>query len=190
MKQPFPLRSLSIVIVLSALGAMVSVPVSYMGSLLSALQVFPIAIPQLFAGLHVFWLVLVALLVRTRGAATLAGACKGLLEAAFFSRLGVIALGLSLVEGLLVDFVFLFLKKEEKAGVLIAGGISSASNLAILQLLLLPSLSLEVLGLAYVAAFISGVVFGSALSLKVFKVVPKELFASNGQKMTSDRVPD
>jgi ABC-type thiamin/hydroxymethylpyrimidine transport system permease subunit len=174
-KRKFSLTSLSIMTVLSALGGAVSVPVGYAGNFLSATLLFPLAAPQLLSGIHVFWLVLAALLVPKHGAATFTGACKGLIEAAFVSHLGAIAFILSLVEGLTVDCFLLFLKKDSKVAVMFAGGFSSASNLVVLQLLLLRTLPLEAVGLAYVAAFVSGVFLGSLLSIKIFKAIPRHI---------------
>ncbi len=173
-KRTFSVKNLCIIVVLSALGGAVSIPVGYAGSFLSAILLFPLAAPQLLAGVHVFWLILAALLVPKTGAATFAGACKGLIEAAFFSHLGAIAFVLSFVEGLAVDCVLMLIRKEGRIPILIAGGFSSASNLLVLQLLLLPTLPLEAVGLAYSAAFMSGVVFGSLLSIKVSGAVPKQ----------------
>jgi energy-coupling factor transport system substrate-specific component len=67
-------RSLAVILIFSALGSVNSVLVGYAGRLLSMLTTFSFIVPQLLSGLHVFWLVLVALLVRTRGSATIAGA--------------------------------------------------------------------------------------------------------------------
>ncbi len=173
-KQAFSVKNLSIISILSALGGAFSVPVGYAGVFLSSALLFPLAAPQLLAGLHVFWLVLAALLVPKPGAATFAGACKGLIEAAFFSHLGAIAFVLSFVEGLAVDCVLLLVRKRGVVPTLIAGGFSSASNLVVLQLLFLPTLPLEAVGFAYGAAFMSGVVFGGLLSIKVSDVVPKQ----------------
>lgn len=61
------LRSFLLLVFLGALGALVSVPVGYAGSVLNALALFPLVVPQLLSGLHVFWLVLVALMVPQRG---------------------------------------------------------------------------------------------------------------------------
>jgi ABC-type thiamin/hydroxymethylpyrimidine transport system permease subunit len=156
------------------------VPVGYAGNLLSALATFPVAFPQLLSGLHVFWLVLAALLVRTWGSATFTGALKGLIEASFFSHLGIFAFVVSLVEGAVVDLVFMLLKRDSAVAVYIAGGFSSASNLLVVQFFFLPPLSLEIYGLAYGAAFLSGVLFGGYLAKKVFSVMPAGLGAVIG----------
>lgn len=170
------LSSLSILIILSALGGLTSVPVGYAGTVFSALALFPLAVPQLLAGLHVFWLVLAALLVRTRGSATFAGALKGLIEAAFFSHLGIFAIVVSLLEGAVVDLVFVLMKKDNMIAVYLAGGFSSASNLLVVQFLLAPQFSSAIYSLGYGAAFVSGLLLGGYLTAKVFRVLPDHRF--------------
>ena len=167
------LRNLSILIVLSALGGLTSVPVGYAGSFFSALALFPLAVSQLFAGFHVFWLVLAALMVRTRVSAIIAGALKGLIEAAFFSHLGIFAFVVSLLEGVVVDLIFVLIEKNSLIAVYLAGGFSSASNLLVVQFFLAPQFSFVIYALGYGTAFASGLLFGGYLSAKVFRVLPK-----------------
>ena len=169
------MKSLAVLLIFSALGGVNSVLVGYAGRLLSMLTTFSFTVPQLLSGLHVFWLVLVALLVRTRGSATAAGALKGLIEASLFSHLGIFSFLVSLLEGAVADFVFALLKREHKATVYVAGGLSSASNLLIVQFFFLPSLPILVYALAYFAAFLSGLLFGGYLTTKVLKVIPANL---------------
>jgi energy-coupling factor transport system substrate-specific component len=93
-------RSLAVILIFSALGSVSSVLVGYADRLLSMLTMLSSIVPQLLSGLHVFWLVLVPLLVRTRGSAMIAGALKGLIEASFFSHLGLFSFAVSLLERL------------------------------------------------------------------------------------------
>lgn len=168
-------RSLAVILIFSALGSVNSVLVGYAGRLLSMLTTFSFIVPQLLSGLHVFWLVLVALLVRTRGSATIAGALKGLIEASLFSHLGVFSFAVSLIEGAVVDLVFAILRKNRSFAVYVAGGLSSASNLIIIQLFILPSLPILIYASAYFTAFLSGLLFGGYLTTHVLKVIPANL---------------
>jgi energy-coupling factor transport system substrate-specific component len=136
------------------------------------LTIFSSIVPQLLSGLHVFWLVLVALLVRTRGSAAIAGTLKGLIEASLFSHLGLFSFAVSLLEGVVADVVLALLKRNRTFSVYVAGGLSSASNLLIVQLFFLPSLPLLIYALTYFAAFLSGLLFGGYLTTKVLKVIP------------------
>jgi ABC-type thiamin/hydroxymethylpyrimidine transport system permease subunit len=165
-------KSLAVLLLFSALGGVNSVLVGYAGRLLSIITASSFIVPQLLSGLHVFWLVLVALLVPSHGSATAVGALKGLIEASLFSHLGVFSFAVSLTEGAVVDFLFVLLKKNRTFAVYAAGGLSSASNLIIIQLFFLPSLPILVYALAYFAAFLSGLLFGGYLTIKVLKAVP------------------
>jgi ABC-type thiamin/hydroxymethylpyrimidine transport system permease subunit len=157
--------------------------VGYAGQFLSSVTLFPFVTPQLLAGLHVFWLVLAGLLVNKKGSATMAGALKGLIEASFFSHLGVVSFGVSLLEGVVVDVILAFFKKKHKAAIYLAGGLSSASNLIIVQFFFLPPLPFLVYAMAYFAAFLSGLFFGGYLARQVLKIIPVGLqMAVNPQR--------
>ncbi len=149
--------------------------VGYATEVLSSVTLLPFVTPQLLAGLHVFWIVLAAKMVSTRGSATVAGALKGLIEAWLFSHLGPFSFIVSLVEGAVVDVVFALLKKNRGFSVYVAGGLSSASNLLVVQLFFLPPLPFLIYALAYFAAFLSGLLFGGYLTTKVMKVIPANL---------------
>lgn len=168
-------KNLAVILVFSALGSVNSVLVGYAGRLLSTLTIFSIIVPQLLSGLHVFWVVLVALLMCKRGSATAAGALKGLIEASLFSHLGVFSFVVSLIQGAIVDLVFAIPKKKHVLTVYIASGLSSASNLIIVQLFFLPAQPIAIYASAYIAAFLSGLVFGGYLTTKVLKVIPATL---------------
>ena len=109
------LRDLAVLIMLSSLGGSTSVLVGYVSQLLSSITLFPFVTPQLLSGLHVFWLTLTGLLVDKKGSATMAGAVKGLIEASFFSHLGVFSFAVSLLEGAVVDVVLAVFKKETES---------------------------------------------------------------------------
>jgi ABC-type thiamin/hydroxymethylpyrimidine transport system permease subunit len=165
------LRNLAALIVLSSLGGSTSALVGYAGELVSSVMLLPFVAPQLLSGLHVFWLILAAMMVPIRGSATLAGALKGLIEASLFSHLGLFSFAVSLLEGVVADVVLALLKRNRAFSVYVAGGLSSASNLLIVQLFFLPSLPILIYALAYFAAFLSGLVFGGYLTIKVLKVI-------------------
>jgi ABC-type thiamin/hydroxymethylpyrimidine transport system permease subunit len=169
------LQDLAALIVLSSLGGVTSVLVGYAGQLLSSVALVPFVTPQLLSGLHVFWLILATMMVPKRGSATVAGALKGLIEASLFSHLGLFSFLVSLLEGAVADIVFIFLKRKHKITVYLAGGLSSASNLLIVQLFFLPPLPILIYVLAYVAAFLSGLLFGGYPTTKVLKVIPANL---------------
>jgi len=157
--------------------------VGYAGELLSSVTLLPFASPQLLSGLHVFWLILAAMIVPMRGSATVAGALKGMIEASFFSHLGLFSFTVSLLEGVVADVALALLKRNRAFSVYVAGGLSSASNLLIVQVFFLPSLPILIYGLAYFAAFLSGLVFGGYLTIRVLKVIPANLQNAAGNEL-------
>ena len=152
---------------MSAVGGVSSMAIGWGGTVLALTPLGPIA-GQAFAGLHVFWIVLAAVLVKNRGAATATGALKGIVEMMLPNHLSVLVLFMSLLEGAVVDLAFLPLRRPKPFAILLASGISSASNLIVLQSFhLLPSdLSMPVYVAMYCASFASGLVLGGYLSVK------------------------
>ncbi|MCW3995135.1 MAG: ECF transporter S component [Candidatus Bathyarchaeota archaeon] len=166
----FGLRSkqLAILIILSALGGISSLIIGYAGSLLSLIPVGSPAVGQSLAGLHVVWLVLVIAIVRIQGAATMAGALKGLVESFLPNHLGPLVFFISLFQGLVMDAVLLPFGSQRHLPVLFASGLASASNVFVLQLFqLLPkTLPLMVYAGMYAVSFASGLVLGGYLGIK------------------------
>jgi ABC-type thiamin/hydroxymethylpyrimidine transport system permease subunit len=171
-------KNLAVILIFSALGSVSSILVGYAGRLLSTLTIFSFVVPQLLSGLHVFWLVLIALVVPMRGSATATGALKGLIEVSLFSHLGIFSFAVSLVEGTLVDLVFALLKKKQKLAIYMAGGLSSASNIIIIQVFFLPAQPTLIYASAYFAAFLSGLIFGGYLTTKAQKTIPVNLLTT------------
>lgn len=167
----FDSRELALIVVLSALGAVVSVPVGHAGNLLKTVAGMPPGASQLLAGIHVLWLILTAVLVERRGAATMAGILKGLVEATLFSYHGILVLLISAVEGCVVDIILLPLDKNDTKSICIAGGLSSASNVAVLQFAMMLPLPSAVFASMYLASFVSGLIFAGYLGKRVFDVV-------------------
>ena len=169
------LRAISLIIVLAALGGISSVLVGYAGRLLGTIPVFSFVGGQLISGLHVLWLVLAAVMVRKPGAAIVTGAIKGLIEVSLFSHLGIFSFVVALLEGVIVDLVFIFFKKKSATSILLAGGFASASNLIVVHWFFLPSLTFLVYFAAYLASFLSGVIFGGYLAIQILRIIPTNL---------------
>lgn len=167
----FGSRELALIIVLSSLGAVVSVPVGHAGNLLKTVAGMPPGASQLLAGIHVLWLILAAVLVERKGAATMVGVLKGLVEATLFSYHGVLVLLISAVEGCVVDIILLPLDKKNIKPICIAGGLSSASNVAVLQFAMMLPLPLAVFASMYLASFVSGLIFAGYLGKRVLDIV-------------------
>lgn len=170
----FKTRDIALIIFLSALGGAVSVPLGYAGNLLNAVPILPFGSPQILSGIHVLWLLLARLLTRKPGAATFAGAVKGLVELSLFSSHGVQVLPISIIEGIVVDLVLSVPGRVSSARVAVAGGLSASSNVLVLWLLLLQGLSPLVIGFMLLLSLVSGVVvgyFGEYASRRVAPII-------------------
>jgi len=166
-------RELAIIIILSSLGAVVSVPLGHAGNLLKAIGGMPPGASQLLAGVHVLWLLLAAVLVEKRGAATMTGILKGLVEMTLFSYHGILVLFISAVEGFMMEILLLPLDKNDTKSICIASGVSSASNVAVLQFAAMLPMPLAVFASMYLASFISGLMFAGLLGKRVLEIISR-----------------
>lgn len=160
-------RKLTIIILFSVLGAVSNVAVGYAGRFLSFAALGPVG-GQLLAGLHVFWLILVALIARSRGTATVAGVLMGTIEMILPNHMGVFVFLMALLEGAVIDLVLLPFKRAKQAAILVAAGLSSASNVFVLQAFqILPfSFPPSLYAAMYGASFLSGLVLGGYLGVR------------------------
>ncbi len=175
MRRSFTSRELSLLAILSALGGVVSISVGYAGSFLASIPFLPFGAAQIFSGLHVFWLALAARMINRGGVGTLTGILKGLVESALISFHGFLALPISAVEGAVLDICFLVFKRDGKISNGVAAGFSSASNVLVLQALVLPELPPTALIFMYSASFLSGFIFAGLLSRKVMDYVRRHM---------------
>jgi ABC-type thiamin/hydroxymethylpyrimidine transport system permease subunit len=193
-------RDLLVIAVLSGIGGVLSTYISYLGNLLNRVFGIPFGAGQFVSGLHVFWFILVAGLIRRPGAATAAGLLKGVIELLTGSSHGIAIILVSLVQGLLVDLVFLITRRYNLGSFMLAGGISAASNVFVFQLLYFSGLPLAYLLLISVIALISGVLLAGSFGHSVLEVVLQarpfrigdasrmEVAAMNGAKGSKKRI--
>ena len=110
--------------------------VGYLAHLINHLFGVPFGAGQVAAGLHIYWLVLIFLIVRKSGTPTLAGLIKGIVELFSGGSHGIIIIGVSLIQGLILDLVLPFDRlRDFKPNIAIAAGLSSCSNVIIFQLI-------------------------------------------------------
>ncbi len=157
------------IVLMAALGAVVSVPLGYLSRGFNALGILPFGTPQLLAGVHILWLLLAALYSRHRGSALATGAIKGLVETTLFSAQGITAIPISLLEGIVLE-AGLLLFGDKKIGVVVSGGLSAVGNVIVLWLLVLYALPIEVIGFMVVLAFVSGALV-SLLGFRIYSIV-------------------
>ena len=92
-------RDLLVIAVLSGIGGVMSTYIGYLGNLLNRLFGIPFGAGQFVSGLHVFWFILAAGLIRRPGAATAACLLKGVIELLTSSTHGVAIILVSLIQG-------------------------------------------------------------------------------------------
>ena len=163
----FTTRDLLMMAALSALGGITSTYLNAIGNVVRSI-VGVAGTTQWAAGLHVLWLTLAMGLVGKTGTGTLTGILKGVVELLSGNTHGLLVLLIDVVAGVLVDVGFApFRRKDRLAAYLIAGGLASASNVAVFQLYAaLPAdiLAYGAIVLVSGIAALSGVVFAGFLS--------------------------
>lgn len=171
-KQGFGTRDWATIAILSSLGATLSVTANYAGDILKAMPFLPFGSKQLIAGIHVLWITLAVSLTGKAGTGTVTGILKGLVEMTLFSSHGVTVIIISTLQGIIVDVVYRLLK-DNRFSIYIAGGLSSMSNVAVIQFLLLFSFPGSVFAVMYASAFISGVFFSGLIGARVKETVSR-----------------
>lgn len=164
-------RDLLVIAVLSGIGGVMSTYVGYLGNLLNRVFGVPFGAGQFVSGLHVFWIILAAGLVRKPGAATAAGLLKGVIEVLTGSSHGVSIILVSLVQGLLVDMVLLVVRRHSLAGYMLAGGVAAASNVFVFQLLYFSGAPMAYIFFIALLAFISGILLAGSFGHSVLEIV-------------------
>lgn len=163
----FANRDLLVMAVLSGIGGVLSTYVGYLGNLLNRVFGVPFGAGQFVSGLHVFWIILAAGLVRRPGAATIAGLLKGVVELLTGSTHGVAIVLVSLIQGLVIDIVLLLMRRPGPVAYAISGALSAASNVIVFQLLYFSGAPLTyilfVSGLAAISGCLLGGIFGSSV---------------------------
>jgi energy-coupling factor transport system substrate-specific component len=151
--------------ILSALGGSLSTFVGYLGNLINLSLGVPFGAGQFMAGLHVFWIVLMRVLVPKNGVGTMGGFLKGTVEMFTGSTHGIVVVIVSLIQGAIIDIAGLTTRKDQNLNgnsrVIwwLGAGVASASNVIVFQLFYFagaPDLYIMVISLL---AFCSGVIF-------------------------------
>lgn len=164
-------RDLLVIAVLSGIGGAMSTYIGYLGNLLNRMLGVPFGAGQFAAGLHVFWIILAAGLVRKPGAATAAGLLKGSIEFLTGGTHGIAIIVVSLVQGLLVDLVLLLFRRYSLPGLALAGGIAAASNVIVFQSLYFSGAPLIYIVFISGLAFVSGLILAGGFGFSVLNII-------------------
>ena len=118
---------------LACMGAVASSLPAQAGASLRSFTGFPGGL-QMFAGLHVVWLALAALIVPRPGSAAVAGLLKGSVEVLMGSPHGLFVLLIAAVAGLLIDLaVLLTPRRLRPIGLVTGAALAAGSNVVIFQ---------------------------------------------------------
>ncbi len=156
----FSTKDLVTIAVLSALGGALSTFVGYLGLLLNTAIGTPFGAGQFLSGLHVFWIILAAGLIRKSGVGTATGLIKGFVEFFTGSTHGLLVVVVSLIQGIIVDFGFATVRHRDSLSLYcIIGGFASASNVIVFQLFYFSGVPWLFILLLVLLAFSSGIIF-------------------------------
>lgn len=156
----FSTRDLVTIAVLSALGGALSTFVGYLGLLLNTTLGTPFGAGQFLSGLHVFWIILAAGLIRKPGVATATGFLKGFVELFTGSTHGLVIILVSLIQGIIVDIGFYAIRQRDSLPLYcIIGGFAATSNVLVFQLFYFSGAPFIFLLLLILLAFSSGIIF-------------------------------
>ncbi|HHX27721.1 MAG: ECF transporter S component [Bacillota bacterium] len=167
----FSTRDLLIIAVLSGLGGVMSTYVGYLGTLLNNLLGVPFGAGQFVSGLHVFWIVLAAGLVRSFGAGSLCGLVKGTVELLTGSTHGSVIVIVSLVQGLVVDLLLAGTRRRSVLSYITGGAIASAANVIVFQLVYFSGAPWGYLAFITFLSLVSGALFAGGFGYSVLTTV-------------------
>ncbi len=150
-----------IIALLSSLGGVMSAFVGYLASLINIAVGVPFGAGQLITGLHVFWLVLILGITKKSGTATIGGLLKGAVELFAGSSHGIVIVLVSLIEGIVLDFVLLADKEKSSYFMFYIGAaLSSMANVFVFQAIYMNNVPLAYIMVMASLAFASGTIFG------------------------------
>ncbi len=162
---PIITRQIVTIAILSALGGSLSTFIGYLGNLINLSLGVPFGAGQFMAGLHVFWIVLMRVLVPKNGVGTMGGLLKGTVEMFTGSTHGIVVVIVSLVQGIIIDIIGTIARNDQglngnsRVVWWLGAGVASASNVIVFQLFYFagaPDVYVMVISLL---AFCSGVIF-------------------------------
>ena len=158
-------RDIVTIAILSSLGGVLSTFVGYLGNLINLSLGVPFGAGQFMAGLHVFWIVLIRVIVPKRGVGTAGGLLKGTIEMFTGSTHGIVIVVVSLIQGFVVDMGASAAGSSESPKVSsritwwLGAGVASAVNVIVLQIFYFTGAPILYIIVITILAFCSGIIF-------------------------------
>jgi len=171
-------KELAFITVISALGAIMSVQVGYLGNYLKTLPLLPLGTGQILSGLHLMPLIISGLYIEKHWVITTTSTVKGLLEAVLFSFHGLPVILMSIFQGMLIDLTLITIG-DSKWSICLGCGLASISNVAFLQFILLLPFPRQVFIFMYLLSFSSGIIFGGYGGKVLYKMINTRLSINN-----------
>ncbi|MGD2072422.1 MAG: ECF transporter S component [Candidatus Thorarchaeota archaeon] len=170
-------REIVTMAILSSLGGALSTFVGYLGNMINLALGVPFGAGQFMAGLHVFWLVLVRVLVPKKGAGTIAGLLKGVAEFFTGSTHGTVIVIVSLVQGIIIDLAGMIVGDPRNTNITsrliwwLLAGVSSASNVIVFQVFYFASAPWLYIAVITILAFCSGIIFAGYFAWETLEFI-------------------
>ncbi len=167
-------KDLVTIALLSALGGVLSTYVGYLGNLMNHIVGVPFGAGQFMAGLHVLWILLAIGITKKKGAGTVTGALKGVVELFTGSTHGVVIVVVSLMQGVVADMVLFSDKAKDRRDYVsysAAGGLSAAVNVIVFQTLFFAGVPWILILVLCMLACASGMIFGGWLSVEMLEAL-------------------
>jgi ABC-type thiamin/hydroxymethylpyrimidine transport system permease subunit len=181
-------RQIVTIAILSALGGSLSTFIGYLGNLINLTLGVPFGAGQFMAGLHVFWIVLMRVLVPKNGVGTMGGLLKGTVEMFTGSTHGIVVVIVSLFQGIIIDITGAFVRNDQdlngNSRVIwwLGAGIASASNVLVFQFFYFAGAPDVYIMLISLLAFCSGVIFAGFFAWETLEFL-------NDTGLIQDRFP-
>lgn len=183
---PINTRELVTIAILCSLGGALSTFVGYLGNMINLALGVPFGAGQFMAGFHVFWLILVRVLVPKRGVGAFGGLLKGLTELFTGSTHGIVIVIISIVQGIIIDLAAVVGRDPENNSASsrlfwwLAAGISAASNVIIFQIFYFTGAPWLYISAITVLAFCSGIIFAGYFAWETLEFIKEtEIIPTN-----------
>lgn len=164
-------RDLLVIAILSGIGGVMSTYIGYLANLLNTVLGVPFGAGQLMSGLHVFWIILAAGLVRKNGAGSAAGLLKGCIEFLTGGTHGIAIIIVSLVQGIIIDLILFVFRRYTVTCLALAGGLAAVTNVLVFQILYFSGVGWGYIFLIAGLAFISGVILAGSFGYQVINII-------------------
>lgn len=170
MKYHFTTKDLVTIALLSALGGVLSTYVGYLGNMVNHIVGVPFGAGQFLSGLHVIWIMLAIALTRKKGAGTVTGLVKGIIELFMGSTHGIVIVVVSMMQGIIPDMVMFKDSTKSDRNIYaytFAGGLSAATNVVVFQIFFFAGIPIILIAMLCMLAYASGMIFGGWLVLQM-----------------------